>query len=541
MARAHAWLSVFILSFGIAGCAELASAQTSASAAQPAKRVCSVDSQSPTLAETALNKKDYPAAEKQFRDVLAHSPHSDQMHEGLIRDLLAQDKVADAAKEAETWIAAEPDNAWALVAIADVRLRQGDPREALTQFINAMRTDPCNARVYFGVAEVDSLVGRHATVKRMIEQAYALHPTDDDIHTWWISTRPRAQRLAMWADYAEHSDQINDDDKTKLKTRLEKDSLYHASDCRMAPNSPTTATIPMVKLMDGPNHFTGWGLDVKFNGKTRRLQIDSGASGITISRAAAMFLGIKREDATEVGGIGDKAKVKTSIAHVASIRIGGVEFTNCPVEIIEKFSVLDSDGLIGSDVFDDSLVTLDFPKHELRIAPLPLRPGETKDAATSGDDPEPHDPYVAPEMKNWMRIYRSGHDLLIPTDIVETKHAKDDAAWKDKLFMLDTGSESNLISPAAAREVTKVSRDDSMGIRGLQGEVNKVYAADRFTVAFAGLRLDAPSMTAIDLTNISHDDGVEVSGLIGAPALFQLTMHIDYRDNLLLFEYKPPK
>jgi hypothetical protein len=287
-------------------------------------------------------------------------------------------------------------------------------------------------------------------------------------------------------------------------------------------------------------------LDVKFNGKTRRLEMDTGAGGITISRAAALFLGIKREDETQIGGIGDKGKVKTSITHVASIKIGGIEFTNCAVEILEKWSVLDSDGLIGGDVFDRSELTLDFPKRELRIAPLPPRPGEAKptttlDAAGNDDEESWHDPYIAPEMSKWLRVYRSGHDLLMPTALVDTKRFKDESAWKDKLFLLDSGSEDNLISPAAAREVTKVGRDDSIGIRGISGEVEKVYDAGKFTLTFAGLRLDSPSMTSIDMTSLSHDDGVEVSGLIGGPALFQVVLHIDYRDNLVWCEYTPPK
>jgi predicted aspartyl protease len=303
----------------------------------------------------------------------------------------------------------------------------------------------------------------------------------------------------------------------------------------------------MVAVTDGPTRFLSWGLDVQFNGKRRRLQIDTGASGITISRAAAMFLGIQREDATRVGGIGDKGDVKTSIAHVASIKIGGIEFTNCAVEILEKWSLLDSDGLIGGDVFDASLLTLDFPKHELRVAPLPLRPGETEaeraKLEAAGDDAvfEPHDPYIAPEMTKWLRVYRSGHDLLMPTGLVETKRINDMAAWKDKLFLLDTGADSNLISPTAAREVAKVSRDDSMEIRGISGEVDKVYEAGKFTMAFANLRLDSPSMTAIDTTKLSHGAGVEVSGLIGAPALFQVILHIDYRDNLVWCEHTPKK
>lgn len=237
--------------------------------------------------------------------------------------------------------------------------------------------------------------------------------------------------------------------------------------------------------------------------------------------------------------------VRTSIAHVASIKIGGVELTHCPVEIIEKWSVLDTDGLIGTDVFDSSQVTLDFPKRELRLAPLPAGPNENKaDPQKAVSDDEPviaHDPYVAPEMAKWLRVYRSGHELLIPTGIVDTKMMRDPTAWKDKLFLLDTGSFDNLISPKAAREVAKISRDYDDDIRGVSGEVKKVYESGKFTLAFAGLRLDAPSMRSIDLTSLSKDSGMEVSGLIGAPALFQLIMHIDYRDNLVMFEYTPPK
>jgi hypothetical protein len=80
-----------------------------------------------------------------------------------------------------------------------------------------------------------------------------------------------------------------------------------------------------------------------------------------------------------------------------------------------------------------------------------------------------------------------------------------------------------------------------MEISGISGKVEKVYDSGRFTLTFAGLRLDSPSMTAIDMTKTSHDSGVEVSGLIGAPALFQLVLHIDYRDNLVWCEYTPPK
>ena len=548
MARTWVWLAV-VWAAGWCGSGLVTQAQTAGAPAQaaPVKRTCTVDRSEPIPAEKALNRKEYSSAESQFRDLLAKSADNAAAREGLVRTLIGQDKVDAAAQDAEAWVKAEPSSSMALTALGDVRLRQGDPREAYLQFEKAAQANLCNALAYYGIAEIDGLAGLYASAKRAIEQAYVLHPTDDDIYTNWVSTRPRKEQLQLWADHVEHNDQISDEDKAKQKTKLEAESMHPASECRMAESSPREAKVPMAAIMDGPTKLEGWGLDVKFNGKGRRLQIDTGASGITISRAAALFLGIQREDATKIGGIGDRGEVKTSITHIASVKIGGIEFTNCRVEILEKWSALDSDGLIGGNVFAGSLLTLDFPKHELRIAPLPERPGEKKpaqaapDAATDDEAVEWHDAYVAPEMAKWQRVYRSGHDLLMPTGIVDTKRLKDDSAWKNKLFLLDTGSESNLISPAAAKEVTKVGRDESVEIRGLSGEVDKVYEAGKFTLAFGGLRLDSPSMTSIDTTKISHDDGVEVSGLIGAQALFQVVMHIDYRDNLVWCEYTPQK
>ncbi len=428
--------------------AAAAGANTPATPAAPVRKTCTVNSFAPNPAETALNKGDFAPAEVLFRALLAKSAENEAAHEGLVRALLAQNKVDDAARDAEAWATAEPASSMALTALGDVRLRQGVPREAFLQFQKAAVADLCNARAYYGMARVYGLAGLHASSKRMIEQAYKLHPSDDDINSAWIAyaapqgAAGQVGRLRR----TQRSDQRREQGETEDESG-EGVSVYHASDCRMAPTSPREATVPMTAVMDGPNHFVGWGLDVKFNGKGRRLQIDTGASGITISRAAAMFLGIQRQDATQTGGIGDKAKVRTSVTHVASIKIGGIEFTNCPVEILEKWSVLDSDGLIGGDVFDASLLTLDFPKHELRLAPLPLRPGETEaeraKLEAAGDDAvfEPHDPYIAPGMEKWQRVYRCSHDLIMPTGLVDTKRIKDDSAWKDKLFILDTGAE----------------------------------------------------------------------------------------------------
>jgi hypothetical protein len=110
-----------------------------------------------------------------------------------------------------------------------------------------------------------------------------------------------------------------------------------------------------------------------------------------------------------------------------------------------------------------------------------------------------------------------------------------------KLFILDTGSFSTTISPEAARGVTKLRTDQWTTVRGISGKVEKVYSADNVTFIFANLSQPGRDVVSFDISNISKDTGLEVSGFIGATTLGQLTMHIDYRDGLVKFDYDPKR
>jgi hypothetical protein len=124
-------------------------------------------------------------------------------------------------------------------------------------------------------------------------------------------------------------------------------------------------------------------------------------------------------------------------------------------------------------------------------------------------------------MKNWTSIYRRGHELLIPTSI-NGKPAG--------LFVADTGSDGNMIDLSRAKgfTTTKYSIYEVMGLSGH----TSLSETGGFTVDFAGLRLPVRSMDSMDLSSF----GEGVTGFLGYPTLHQLVMHIDYRDNLVLFE-----
>jgi hypothetical protein len=168
----------------------------------------------------------------------------------------------------------------------------------------------------------------------------------------------------------------------------------------------------------------------------------------------------------------------------------------------------------------------------MQLDPLPPRPDAQASATEDEDAPVFRDRYVPPEMKDWTKIFREGHMMLVQVGLGKVS---------DKLFLIDTGAGLMSISPAAAREVTKVEGNSDMEVVGIAGKVNKVYETRNFDLVFAGLKLPVDSMTAFDTTNISHDVGVEVSGFLGAPVLNRLVLRIDYRDNLVKFDYDPKK
>ena len=157
-------------------------------------------------------------------------------------------------------------------------------------------------------------------------------------------------------------------------------------------------------------------------------------------------------------------------------------------------------------------------------------PAETSASATKAAPRGPRDRYVAPEMKDWTRVYRIGHNLLIPASLNNAKQ---------RIFILDTGSFSTTISPEVAREVTKVHADSNVRVQGLSGSVDKVYTADNITFQFANVSQKVQDVVAFATPSISKYLNMEISGFIGFTALAQMTIGIDYRDGLIKFSYDP--
>jgi hypothetical protein len=490
--------------------------------------------------DIAFSHQDYAKAESLYATESESGPDADRAHAALIRAELRQSKIAEAESAALAWTSAQPKDVWAMVALAEVRWREGRPDDAQRMLDAARAADYCNPQAHADLATIYRMEGMHASAGRELTLARKFDPVDDQIEFAWIRLQAPAARLTEITDVLSRHTGLSSEE-TNLLTREKQRALdAPSSSCHLV-TAVTATSIPFRAMQNGPLASTYWGLDVAFDGKDRRLEIDTGASGLILSKSAASALHLEPEANFKMRGIGDKGPVDSFVAKIHSIKIGGLEFQDCYVQVLGATPgvMMDNDGLIGGDVFSHFLLTLDFPGHTLKLDPLPARPGETPDGTPTLDTgvaaafAEPQDAYRDASMKDWDRIWRTGHDLLMPVKL----SAK--GPWR--LFLLDTGSAQDLISPDAAREVGKVDKGSDVDIQGISGDVKKTWTTGPMTLYTPHFVAPVQNMVGLDTSHITGSAGVEVAGILGAPILHQFTVSIDYRDDLVHFIYDPKR
>jgi tetratricopeptide (TPR) repeat protein len=508
-------------------------------------------------ARVLYRKGKFDGAIAKYQEFLRDHPKSPDAFAGEVRVYLKQKNVDQAAEVVEQGLVLS-DSPRMKVAQAEVWFRQGKINEAEKRWVNVINSGYPEARAYLGLARVRDAIAMYKSAKKMIDKAHELDPLDPDIQEEWIGTLSRSERIKYLETSLAGDNNWDTDQRTDVSTYLQylrERAKQKNESCRLVSKVTHTET-PLVRLLIDPTHGRGYALSVVLNGHKNSLMLDTGASGILVKRSIAEHAGISKISETKVLGIGNKGRRNAYIGVADSIKVGELEFQNCPIEVMESRSVAEEDGLIGADVFEDFLVDIDFPNEKLKLSELPKRPGQPEpkfalksedddsdDAAATGDDTKsadaktavepvpfsgPQDRYIAPEMQSYSRVYRFGHDLLIPTSIGKVP---------SKLFLMDTGAMFNFISPAAAREVTKVHGDADTIVKGISGRVDKVYSANKAILQFGNLRQENQDMTAFDTKPISDGVGTEVSGLLGFVLLRFLDIKIDYRDALVDFQY----
>ncbi len=539
----HRWSAIF-LSFLIGFWIMASVGQAKVMAAGGDNLACHVvAAHEASPAEKAYLAGNASQAESLYREALGKAPHDATLTAGLVRSLVRQDKVADAASTINAELSLAPNSVPLLTAWAEVQYRQGKIAEAAATADQALRIDPCSARLYLFRARVLRLNSMFASERRAIAIAHGLDPWDMDIRRTWLGTLPLAPRIDQQKQFLDAANGMDSEERARMEKGLANLERWASNPpdktCHLVSTASSTE-LPLAPVFGegGIRHIQSWGLRVLFNNNLANLAVDTGASGLLVNRAIAERAGLKPIGKTQLGGVGDQGAQGGYLASADSVKVGSLEFRDCIVRVTDRKDILGMDGLIGTDVFSSYLVTLDYPLRKFMLSQLPPRPSDTTntavtlntEAADSAESGGPQDRYISPTMKDFVPVFRSGHYLIVPV-VLNGKASR--------LFMVDTGSFSTTISQEAARAVTKVHSGGEVTVKGLSGEVANVSFSDAISFQFAGIRQQNNDLVTFDTAGLSRGAGVEISGFLGSTLLRQLTISIDYRDGLMRFDYDP--
>lgn len=516
-----------------------------------------------TEAEAFYRQGHLDEAAQRYQQLLQVQPKSAEAYAGLSRVFLKQKK-AQQARDTISEGLAVVDSAPIRVALGEVLFREGKLAEAESEWLSVVNSGHTNARAHLGLARVSKAATQYKQAKTEIDKARALDPSDPDIELYWVSFLRPSEQVLYLENYLSHESGANAEEQAHLRNHLEllkarlKDSTHS---CRLVSELTSTGADLLRVTGERPNQIRGYNLAVALNGQNSKLQLDTGASGILIDRQIAQKAGLTKLSDTTIGGFGDRGEGAGYFAMASSIKIGELEFRDCPVVVLDKRSVLGEDGLIGTDVFQEFLIDLDFRNKKLRLGKLPKRPdedlgkvslrtdaGETDpleaesrtDATTTTINATTAPPYMSLTKRfvpaefsfSFTPVFRFGHALLIPTEIGDIQATR--------LFEIDTGSNKSILSVNVAREIMKVRVNSRMAFKGLSGSVKNVYPIEHTNLRFDHVQLYADNQIAIDLAHLSESTGTEVSGVLGVFAFVSSDVTIDYRDGLVAFDKPNP-
>jgi hypothetical protein len=516
-----------------------------------------------SAADQAFRAGKFADAEAAYSAILQKNSTLIAAQAGLVRSMLHLQKIDESFNAVTGYLAANPNSADLLAAKGDVNFRRAEMGDAQTSYIDSLKIDPKQVRAYLGLARLYSSFSLYRKAYDELQVARSVAPNDIEVQRAWLLMLPRKERIEALEKYLSGDHPDDEEDTIAMREYLEflkagADKPPHT--CKLTSKVEHSETNLIVVHGEDGRHMQGIGLPVKLNDRQFHLLLDTGAGGLTVGRKVAEKAGLIPISGVHYGGIGDKGQQSGYTAIADKIQIGELEFQDCVVSVSDKANMPADDGLIGADVFGSYLVDIDLPGMHLKLSPLPKRPEdavapkslnsegegqvnaeqkEDTSAATSSDQrtaaPQaavrlPKDRYIAPEMANWSKVFRFGHQILVPAWINDSK--------TEVLFGLDTGSSINILSLRAARQLGKVSSDHEMRVKGLSGDVKNIYSA-RADLRFGHLHQPNQDIVTFDLSSISRHIGTEVSGFLGFSMLRILEVKIDYRDGLVDFEYDP--
>ena len=466
----------------------------------------------PIPAAMAYAKGDFADAETLYQQALPQAPKDAALSAGLARARLRQGKIAEAETTVAEALAGAPKSAPLLTARAEVELREGLPWRARRSLAEAREADPCYARTPLVLSRIDRLDSMYATERREVQAAYDLDAKDPEIKRTWNQTVMPASDITGTQQYLASQKTVDPELRKAAETSVRQMLPLLSENSQTCQVQPTvgSATLPLVPSMQDGRHVDGYRLEVQLGGTKAMLGVDTAASGLYISRSLA-----------EANGLAARAGDPPGTVHADAVQIGPLTFHDCVVGVSETPFPGKAAGFLGTDLFADSLVTLNFPESKLVLEPLPPVQGYV-----------PEDRPQAAALRGYSPVYHRLQYLMVPV----TLNSKE-----QRLFVLDSGIRLSTMTLPVAHLVSSTQRNFTNPMKTTAGATFQVYR-DGFDFEFADLKL--PNRTGVlefDPATIEQHAGMAIGGMLGFDMLHSMVLHLDYRDGLVKMESTAPE
>ena len=250
-------------------------------------------------------------------------------------------------------------------------------------------------------------------------------------------------------------------------------------------------------------------LEARVNdGPPLRLLLDSGAQNLVLDRrAAARSSCADKGTELDLVGPGGSApptvrKMQANTVDVGSLTLHNVDVLVAPGHLLDGI-----DGVFPLILFEDYLIRLDMRTRNLDLTPY------TEGQATLGS------PAI------------SSNGLLFLKGLLNGVH--------EGYFLLDTGAAYNAVSTSFARRLKSgfaLTRPVSVQGGATQLVAHPMTEVLRLEVGSVSLPVDP--VLAVDLSTATRYHNLEVSGLLGYPALRDSVLTVNYRERRVHIEHK---
>jgi len=240
-------------------------------------------------------------------------------------------------------------------------------------------------------------------------------------------------------------------------------------------------------------------------GPPLRLLLDSGSQYVVLDRKTAGKSGCTGGSELDLVGAGSPAPGTAKALTAETIEIGDFSLRNVPM-LITAHRIADGiDGAIPLSLFAGFLIRLDVPTRTLDLLPYPPRQAEAGGA-------------VQAVSVNQLLFLRGVFDETC-----------------EGYFLLDTGAAYNAVSQELSQKLNrfKALAPTLVPVQGGTTAMDAPLFRDTAKLRFGSRELVSGPVVTIDLSTASRYHNLEVSGLIGYPALRDSVLTVNYRDRLV--------